>query len=187
MIPRYRRGFVLMGLLVLTACQYSLGPRQPSPGVADPATALEFTEFVGTSGYAIAVPVSGAIEESDTGVVVEHSDTSIIEGSLVMELEIIPTPEASSARHLLANLTGDAVAASPVERVRDTSLDAAMRSYAGPPGVICSEPRLLHAAFLVGSRGYSLVVRSDAAGRCDASAIPQAEPILQSFRAPDAP
>lgn len=171
-----------MGVLALAACQYSFGPRPPA--IADPRGVLQFTRFVGPGGYALAVPVGATIEESDAGVRVEYSDESIIDGALVMELEVIEAPEASSAQQLLMTLTADASAASPIESVPDTSVDGAMRSYAGPPGGICSETRLLHAAFLVGTRGYSLIIRSDAPDRCDAAAIPQAEPILQSFAAP---
>lgn len=184
MIARRFGSIVFVGMLGLTACQYSFERGQLAPGVADPATALEFTRFVGPGGYALAIPVGATIEESDDGVRVEYSDASIISGSLIIEVEVLEAPVASSARELLVTLTADAPAASPIKSVPDMSIDGAMRSYAGPPGRICSETQLLQAAFLVGTRGYSLIIQSDAPSRCDAAAIPQAEPILQSFTAP---
>lgn len=175
---------LLVGGLALAACSYLFGREQPTPGIVDPATVLQFTWFEGRGGYGVSVPVGATIIERDDGVRVEYSDTSIIHGSLILELAILETPAASSARELLATITADAPRASPIEAIPDSRMEGVMRSYDGPPGAVCGETRLLHAAFLIGARGYSLIIRSDARDRCDAAAIPQALPIVQGFAAP---
>lgn len=171
---------VPFAVVLLAACQIT--QREPTPGIADPGAVIEFTTYEGPGGYELAVPVRAHVTESDGKLVVEYDDDSIIDGSLIIELEVLEAPAAGSARELLASLTAQALGPSPIKAVSDMPLDAAMRSYDGPSGVACDHPRLLHAVFLADRRGYSLVLGSDAPGRCDASTIPQADPVVHSFR-----
>jgi hypothetical protein len=181
-------GFVLLVLLaVLLAQSLSTNAARP-PAIALPGQVIEFTSYVDPSfGYRLSVPKDARREFSGDHrqAVFAYQDGQAANGSYRVQVNVVSGPNGTARELLLKETAGVRDPSTVTEFTADGGrLVGASRTYAIEPTSSCPSRRAIAAAFM-SREGYVIRVASDGAGRCDAEAVPQTRPTIESLRLSD--
>jgi hypothetical protein len=177
-------GLVLLVLLaaLLTQLFSSNSPRPPA--VALPGQVIEFTTYVdSTFGYRLSVPKDARREFSG-----DHRQTVFTyqdgqnRGSYRVQVNVVSGSNGTARELLLAETAGVRDPSTVTEFAADGGrLVGASRTYAVEATTACPSRRAIAAAF-VSREGYVIRIASDGTGMCDAEAVPQSRPTIESLR-----
>jgi hypothetical protein len=180
-------GVVLLGLFaaraLLTQPFSSNSPRPPA--IALPGQVIEFTTYVDSIfGYRLSVPKDARREFSGDRrqAVFTYQDVQASIGSYLVQVNVVSGPNGTARELLLAETAGVRDPSTVTEFAADGGrLIGASRTYAVEPTTACPSRRAIAAAFL-SREGYVIRIASDGTGMCDAEAVPQSRPTIESLR-----
>jgi hypothetical protein len=159
------------------------GRATPAPFVLERTDVIEFRPFIASDwGLQLSVPKAAVRSEGPDEITFTYNDEQIF-GTLVVDLQRVPT-RGESAADALQSMSGGLSSASPIERASADGgrLVGARLTYSSLAGSHCAAPRSVIAVFVDLSYAYVIRISADAAGRCDAQALPQTDPIIDSLR-----
>ncbi len=161
----------------------------PPPAEVVRGEAYEFESYLDPNwGFRLSIPKSATVSVSDDTrhVLIDDSESPVWGGSFRMVVEVVPEADAATPEALLQQVLQDVPGRSmPREFAVDGGrLPAAMVSFDPGAGRHCEQRRAVAAGYLASRTGFVVRIETDAPDRCDATALPEIEPVIESFRAP---
>jgi hypothetical protein len=159
--------------------------------VPQTGTELQFTQYTHPQWqYTLDIPQGASVSTSRDGRVttITYADDRIVRGRYVTQVEVVPEIGDTTVEQLLeaaALRIADEPVPSPVSANNET-LQGAQITFATAKGEVCQERNAVMAGYVAAQTGYLVRVTSDGLNRCDTSALPETQRIIESFRLPGA-
>jgi|GEM_PF-1176544 len=158
------------------------------PPVSDPATELPshipLTSYSDSRhGFILPVPQDAVVEEyDDLGSYAQGFIQADESFSLLVQMHDDVPADVRDPAALLRHIFATDTLPAGVTPLDNGDLAGGWLALPPEPGEQCAESVPVTAAFVGANRAFSLLIRSDAPGRCDAAGLPETQAILAGFR-----